>query len=201
MSPTLITVGIPTLNNEGTIGRAIASVRNQTRYDWHLRISDDGSVDGTWSVARAAAATDNRISVSRQRERRMFMNFGDLLANAQTPFFVWLSADDYWAPDFLAACLAALEARRDAVSALPRCAFIGEEHRPGPLTGPLEGPARDRMAQYLEHPGGTRMYGLARTSVLQAAFPRRNMNAYDWHLMLGLLRAGPQVEVPRLLLF
>jgi hypothetical protein len=37
------------------------------------------------------------------------------------------------------------------------------------------------------------MYGLSRTDVVRDAFPRRSMHAYDWYLMLGILRAGPQV--------
>jgi glycosyltransferase involved in cell wall biosynthesis len=199
---TPVTIGIPACDSARTLARAIGSVRAQTCQYWRLVVSDDASTDTTAAIAEAAAKGDARISVVRQPVRRGAMNFGDLLARADTPYFAWLAADDFWAPEFLSRTLAALEARPDAVSALPRAAFVG----PGcsgriPDTATLDGSWPDRVRRFLAHPGGTRMYGLMRTPAAKAAFPLRDMNAYDWALMLGLLAQGPQVEVPEVLLF
>jgi glycosyltransferase involved in cell wall biosynthesis len=194
-----VTICMPAFNSAATLRRAVASVRAQTIGDWRLVISDDCSQDETWELARAVAAEDARIEAIRQPERRMFMNFATGLAGARTPFFVWLAPDDYWAPRFLEASLAALADAPRAVSALPMCRWIG--HVDGPRTDTLDGPPAERLKRYLAAPGGTRMYGLARTEAVQAAFPGRNMNAYDWFLVTGLLRVGPQVEVPEMLLF
>ncbi len=197
-----VTVGIPACESARTLARAIGSVRAQSCADWRLIVSDDASTDASAAIAANAAAQDARITLRRQPARRGVMNFRDLLEGVETPCFAWLAADDFWAPEFLARTLAALEERGDAVSALPRAAFVG----PGtsgriPDTAALDGPWPDRVRRFLAHPGGTRMYGLMRSKALQAAFPPRAMNAYDWALMLGLLAQGPQIEVPEVLLF
>lgn len=197
-----VTICMPARNAEGTLARAIASIRAQTVRDWRLVVADDASTDGTWAIAEAAAAADPRIAAIRQTHRRVFMNFRTGLDTAATPFFVWLAADDYWAPRFLDATLAALAAHPAAVSALPRARFTGISHdEPPPKTATLDGPAEDRIRRFLAAPGGTRMYGLMRTEVVRARFPPCNMNAWDWYLMTGVLRDGPQVEVPEVLLF
>ncbi len=202
MTGPTVTIGIPTYNNARSLARAIASVKGQTFADWRLILSDDQSSDATWTICEEAQRSDPRITATRQSERRMFMNFGDLLNRAETPYFAWLAADDYWAPDFLRSCLAQFERHPEAASVLPRCEFIGAQ--PGvanPGTASLDGPVSNRLRRYLAHPGGTRMYGLMRTEMLQDVFPSRNMNAYDWYLMIGLLNKGPQVEVQVPLLY
>jgi glycosyltransferase involved in cell wall biosynthesis len=201
-SPPRVTICMPARNAEATLARAIASVRAQTVRDWRLVVADDASTDGTCSIAQAAAAADPRVTAVRHADRRIFMNFRTGLDSADTPFFVWLAADDYWAPRFLDATLAALAVAPAAVSALPRARFTGISHdEPPPKTSTLDGPTEDRIRRFLAAPGGTRMYGLMRTEVVRAHFPPRNMNAWDWYLMTGILRYGPQVEVPEVLLF
>ena len=202
MTAPLITVGIPTFNSARTLRRAVASVLAQSEARWVLRLSDDASDDETWAICETLAGTDPRISAVRQPVRRMYLNFGDLAAAATTPYFVWLAADDHWAPEFLARCLTVIAARPEVVSVLPGCAFIGADPaEPAPDTTALDGPRRDRLRRYLAHPGGTRMYGLARTEAVRRAFPAHNMNAYDWFLMIGLLGEGAQAGVDETLLY
>ncbi|GAA0310399.1 glycosyltransferase family 2 protein [Rhodovulum strictum] len=197
--PPRVTICMPACEAETTLDRAIASVRAQTVGDWRLIVADDASGDGTWALAQAAAAADPRITALRQPARLGVMNFATGLERADTPFFVWLAADDYWGPRFLESCLNVLARDARAVSALPRCRWIGRID--GPRTDTLDGPVVQRMRRYLAAPGGTRMYGLMRTAIARAAFPRRAMNAYDWVLMTGILRAGPQIEIPEPMLF
>lgn len=202
MTEPAVTVGIPAHDNARTLARAIASVKGQTFAGWRLILSDDRSTDATWSICQEAERSDARITAMRQTERRMFMNFGDLLTAAKTPFFAWLAADDYWAPDFLRSCLAGFDRNPEAVSLLPRCEYIGAPKGvTNPGTESLDGPVSQRLRRYMAHPGGTRMYGLMRTDVVKQVFPQRNMNAYDWYLMVGMLTKGPQIEVPVPLLY
>lgn len=202
MTEPAVTVGIPAHNNARTLARAIASVKGQAFAGWRLILSDDRSSDETWSICKEAERSDARITAMRQPEQRMFMNFGDLLKQAETPFFAWLAADDYWAPDFLRSCLAGFDRDPSAVSVLPRCEYIAAPRSvANPGTESLDGPVTERLRRYLAHPGGTRMYGLMRTDVAKQVFPPRNMNAYDWYLMVGLLNRGPQLEVPVPLLY
>ena len=195
-----VTIGMPVYQNAATLGRAIASVRAQTFKDWILILTDDGSTDDCLTIAREAAEGDPRIELRRNPERLGYMNFGVSLQLAKTDWFVWLAGDDYWAPAFLEQCLSAIERRPDAVSVLPRWGYSGLG-APAPRTLPLEGTHIARVRRFLAAPGGTRMYGLTKRVALQAAFPRRAFNAYDWYLVLGLLRHGPQIEVPDVLLF
>ncbi len=197
-----ITVGMPCHNNAATLARAIASVRAQTETNWRLILSDDLSSDDSWEICQAAARSDQRITARRQEARRHFLNFSDLLDGVDTPYFAWLSADDYWAPDFLRLGKATLDASPEAISALPRCVYFGPGAREHPPTPSIEGTSRERIGRYLSgHPGGTRMYGLFRTAVLKDALPSRIMNAWDWYLMVGVLKAGAQIEVSVPLLF
>jgi glycosyltransferase involved in cell wall biosynthesis len=200
--PPLVTVGIPAYDNAETIARAIRSVRAQTFRRWRLIVSDDASRDGTAAVCEALAAQDARIRLVRQPRNLMYMNFGFLLRQAETPFFAWLAGDDMWHPAFLESCLAALEARPDAVSAVPRCLFVRGTGvvSQAPDTATIDGDWPARARAFLERPNGTRMYGLFRTDVLKRAFPARNMYAYDLAMTLAALREGPQIGVDRTLI-
>lgn len=194
-----VTVGMPVRNNAATLDRAIASVRAQTVADWRLVICDDASTDGSAEIAARAAADDGRIAVIRQPARLGFATFRTALDAATTPYFAWLAADDLWRPDFLGETLRALEAAPQAVSALPGARFLGSG-RAVPNLGFLRGDAASRLRAFFAHPGGTRLYGLMRTPAAQAAFPPRAANAWDWYLVAALLRAGPQLAVPQVLL-
>jgi glycosyltransferase involved in cell wall biosynthesis len=59
----LVSVVVPAFNVEGYIGDALRSLRAQTVQDIEIIVVDDGSTDGTASVAREHAAQDARIRV------------------------------------------------------------------------------------------------------------------------------------------
>ncbi len=83
--------------------KAIDSVRSQTFSEWQLLIADDGSTDGSGSLAEQMAASDPRIQV-----RRLAQRGGAAQArNAVLPlvtgrYLTFLDADDYWSLDVLA---------------------------------------------------------------------------------------------------
>lgn len=189
-----ITIGMPVYNNAETVERAVRSVQAQSRADWQLIITDDRSSDGSWDIVQALARADARIEAVQNQERRVFLNFKQSLNMADTAFFTWLAADDYWGPEFLALTWEALSKHPDAVSAIPACQYT--DAAGGPYLPSLTTEHSRRLRTFLAAPGGTRMYGLARTEVLRRAFPSRGMHAYDWYLMLGVLKAGPQITLP-----
>jgi glycosyltransferase involved in cell wall biosynthesis len=199
---TPVTIGMPACDSARTLDRAIRSVLAQTDGNWRLVISDDASTDRTATLAEDAARADPRIRVIRQPVRLGAMNFGVLLALADTPLFAWLAADDWWHPRFLEATRSVLDTRPDAVSALPRVAWAAGDGPAGkaPPTAALEGGWDDRARAFLADPGGSRIYGLMRTDAARASFPPEDVHAWDWAFMLGLLAQGPQVALPEVLL-
>ena len=48
-------------NCEGTLKQAVESIRNQTYTDWELIMCDDGSTDGTYTLAKSLAQQDSRL--------------------------------------------------------------------------------------------------------------------------------------------
>lgn len=191
-----VTIGVPCFCNAKTIARTIASIKSQSFSDFRVVISDDHSEDETYEICRTEAEKDQRFHVVQQKQRLGFLNFGELLKTVDTPYFVWLAGDDWWEAEFLEYTIDALEEHPSAVSALPNCAFVGPtKAKKKPTNHAILGTWRQRAASFLADTNGSRMYGLHRTRALQRAFPTKTMNAYDWYLMLGMLKQGPQIAV------
>jgi len=92
----MISIVIPTLNEEKYIGRLLQSLNNQTFKDFEVIVVDGSSEDGTKEIARKYKAKfipTNIRNVSHQR------NLGAELAAYSRILF--LDADGYLEPDFL----------------------------------------------------------------------------------------------------
>ena len=89
---------MPTYNRADVIGRALASVREQTFEDWELLIVDDGSTDGT---AEMVSGVDDRIRVIRQDNAGTYVARNNGLAHARGRLITFLDSDDAWLPHFL----------------------------------------------------------------------------------------------------
>lgn len=101
MNSKLVTVIMPTFNNQETIGEAISSVINQTYDNWELLIIDDGSTDETLDVVRNFKNNNKKIRVlnTPHMGNSFARNYG--LNNAQGELFAFLDSDDYYDLDFL----------------------------------------------------------------------------------------------------
>ena len=106
-----VTVVIPAYNAAATLAPALESVLAQTYDDFEVIVVDDGSTDGTASVAAGFGSpvrcirTENG-GVSRARNRGLEEAEGALVA--------FLDADDLWRPDKLARQVPALADRPGA---------------------------------------------------------------------------------------
>lgn len=85
---------------------------------------DDGSCDGTASVAAAFAALDPRIRLIRQENTGVSAARNRGLSALGTPYVLFLDADDWLAPDALARLSAALDAAPDAVAAFGQHTYV-----------------------------------------------------------------------------
>lgn len=91
---------MPAYNAEATIDAAIESVIGQRRADWELIIIDDGSTDGTRTVADRYAQADARVSVYSQANAGTGAAITAGVERATGEFIVQLGADDELLPDY-----------------------------------------------------------------------------------------------------
>ncbi|MFO0900874.1 MAG: glycosyltransferase family 2 protein [Pirellulales bacterium] len=106
-----VSVGLPVYNGEAYLAQAIEAVRAQTLVDWELVISDNGSTDRTAEICSHYAAQDARVRLERQENNRgAAWNFNRVFELSRGELFKWAAHDDLCAPDFLARCVAVLDA-------------------------------------------------------------------------------------------
>ena len=108
MSPPLVSVCVPTRNQAGYLGDAIASALAQD-VDLEVLVHDDASLDGTEAVV--AKFADPRVRYLRhERPLGVALNRNSCLASAQGRYVAWLDSDDEYLTGALARQLAVLEA-------------------------------------------------------------------------------------------
>jgi glycosyltransferase involved in cell wall biosynthesis len=98
-----VTILIPTFNRAERLKVAISSVLGQTYQNLVLVVFDNASTDNTESVVAEFASKDKRVQYVRQEKNvGMNENFNFALKFINTPFFCFLSDDDYYLNTFLA---------------------------------------------------------------------------------------------------
>lgn len=103
----LISVIIPTFNNQKTIRETIETVLDQTYSNYELIIINDGSTDSTFKIINSIKDPRTKVfsypnsGVSASRNRGIHHASGDFIA--------FLDADDLWTKDKLEAQLKALK--------------------------------------------------------------------------------------------
>ncbi len=106
-STPLISVIIPTFNNEKTISETIETVLSQTFSDFELIIINDGSSDSTLDVVNSI--NDPRIEVYSYPNSGVSASRNRGIARARGEFIAFLDADDLWTKDKLKVQLKALQ--------------------------------------------------------------------------------------------
>jgi glycosyltransferase involved in cell wall biosynthesis len=119
MSEPLVTVVVPTRNNERTIEACLASVREQTHQPLELIVVDNSSTDRTPEIAEEIAD----VVVTAGPERSAQRNRG--LELARGSWYLWIDSDMVLPPETVAAGLAAAEEHGAPAVALPE-RTIGE---------------------------------------------------------------------------
>lgn len=130
-----VTVIIPVFNGERFIGEALDSVLAQTRAPHEVIVVDDGSTDGSASLAeRRAGVRCLRIEhagVSGARNRA--------IAEARGAWLAFLDADDRWLPGKLACQLEAARTRPEVSVFLGKKRMFFDGPSPPWYDGPGEG--------------------------------------------------------------
>jgi glycosyltransferase involved in cell wall biosynthesis len=125
-----VSVGLPTYNRCLQLRRAIESVLNQTHTNIELVISDNASTDDTQSVCEEYARRDSRVRYIRQPKNiGMIPNFNSVLRESASPYFMWLSDDDWLDERYVELCISVLRQHADyALVAGVNRYYIGDSH-------------------------------------------------------------------------
>ena len=96
-----ITVIIPTYKRPQLLKRAVRSVLNQTYPNFQICIYDNASEDETESIVRELAREDERVIYHcHAKNIGPYANYNYGLRHVDTPFFSFLSDDDFLLPEF-----------------------------------------------------------------------------------------------------
>lgn len=118
-SKPVVSIGLPVFNGEKFVHEALASILAQTFTDFELIISDNASNDSTEAICRSCASSDPRVRYIRQSTNLgAFGNFAAVLKEASGKYFMWASADDFFAKNHVANLVDALEKEPDALVAM-----------------------------------------------------------------------------------
>lgn len=94
-----VSVLMPAFNVECYISEAIASVLSQTYDNFELIVIDDGSSDGTLSIAESHARKDGRIKVVSHSNEGMGASLNRALDLVNNQWIIRMDADDIMVPN------------------------------------------------------------------------------------------------------
>lgn len=173
----LVTIGLPVYNGAPEVSIALESLVNQAYQNIRIIISDNASTDGTLAICEKFAEKDSRITIIKKTENEGAVeNFRTVLNAADSEFFMWAAADDYWHPGFIDDLLPVLRSNPEAGVAM--CA-VERQYPDGPLydvvrfNGELDPNGMGNLWLNRKILSGKKfnlfIYGLFRTKMLQRA--------------------------------
>lgn len=135
MAGTGIAIGVPIHNGARYLEQALEALLAQSRGDFGIVLLDDGSVDGSESIAREYARRDRRIAFFRNDSRTGLVNawtrVAELAGDAYAPrYFAWFSDHDWVAPDWLERLAEVLEECPGTVLAHARTVHVDADGSP-----------------------------------------------------------------------
>lgn len=175
--PPRVTIGMPVYNGALTIAQSLENLLGQSFDDFELVISDNASTDDSVRIIESYCQRDARIRLIRQScNVGANGNFSAVVDAARGEYFKWSTCSDLCSPDFLAHCVAFLDAHPDVVLAAPATRLF-ETHpdEAMPYAGDIEilddSPARrfQRLIETIKL--NNAMNGLIRSSALRARSP------------------------------
>lgn len=97
----MFSIIIPLYNKVDYCVKAIESVISQSYTDWECIIVDDGSTDGSGSIADKYANENAKISVIHQNNAGVSAARNNGAKQSNGDYICFLDADDWWSPLFL----------------------------------------------------------------------------------------------------
>jgi glycosyltransferase involved in cell wall biosynthesis len=203
-----VSIGMPVYNGAEWIRATIDSVLAQTYRDLELVISDNASSDATEQICREYQQRDPRVRYFRNPSNvGVSNNFNKAFERSRGQFFKWTSCSDLIDPQFIARCMAVIEARPEVVLVFPRTRlFQGTVANGTDYEERLQQlDVRDPVARFEHYTKVARlnniMHGLIRADALRPTPLYRKFIAADYNMIAELLLYGPAVHLPEVLHF
>lgn len=203
----LVGLGMPVFNGAAFLAETLESILRQSFEDFELVICDNASTDATEAICRAFAARDSRIRYHRNATNLgAHPNYNRTFQLARGKYFKWVPHDDVLHPDYLAACVLALEESRDAVACQTQLDFIDGMGAKLGLVGTnlagadsVQAATRFRAATLRPH-NCYEVMGLFRRSELGASVLLESFHGADRALVADMALRGRILHVPQPLL-
>ncbi len=198
-----LTIALPVYNGAAFLRPCVASILSQSFGDFELLILDNASSDASLEICQSFRDPRIRIYAS-DTNRGAAWNFNRGFSLARGRYFKWAACDDVLEPDFLRACVDALDADPEAVLAYTYVMVLDSWGRTlGPYlkrarSGAASAAERFREMAYRSHAchmvfGVIRREVLAQTGLIGAYF------SSDRVLLAHLAMLGRFIEIPRAL--
>ena len=163
----IVSIGVPVYNAEKYLRASLDSLLAQTFRDFEIVISDNGSTDATLEICREYAERDPRVRyVHNDVNRGLVWNHLRVQDLARGRFFMFGPQDDWFAPEYVEHCVAALEADPGVSYVYSQAlvmdesgARIGREITRQRVSDPSPS---TRFWDFLVVKGGINFYGMAR---------------------------------------
>lgn len=187
-----------TYNGEKYLRAQLESFENQTHKNWHLIVSDDGSVDGTLRILEEFEERwgSEKLSVRHGPKNGFCANFLSLAADGQieADYFAFSDQDDVWLPRKLAAALAKLDGNQ-AVPGLycGRTTYVKDDLKPYAMSPLFAFPGTFRNALVQSIAGGNTMLFNKPAKKLIETAGRLNPVSHDWWLYQMVTASGGEV--------
>ena len=189
-------IALPVHNGEDYLARTLESILAQTYRDFELVISDNASTDRTSAICREFAARDPRIRYHRQsRNLGAVANFNRAHDLASGEYFKWAAHDDVLEPEYLAKCIAALDAKPDAILCQSVVKIVDDENQVLEVCRPV-GPGADsprpsvRLAARLRQQRCLDVFGVIRADAMRGLMIRGDHIGADRTLLSELALRG-----------
>jgi glycosyltransferase involved in cell wall biosynthesis len=185
---TTVSVIIPCYNHANFLADAIKSVRTQRWPATEIIVVDDGSTDGSSSVA----AQFPEVRLIRQPNRGLSAARNAGLAACRGDVLIFLDADDVLLPDSVEAAVRALESNPDAMMVFGQVEYMHENGRP--MEHPIPTVSTNFYEEFLRR-NYIRMPGMAafRRAVFEllGGFDPACSPTADYDLYLRIMRRFP----------
>lgn len=139
-----ITIIITTYKRPQLLKRAVNSVLQQTHSDFQLCVYDNASGDETAEIMNAFVKKDSRVKYHQHPQNiGMMANYEYGLSRVNTPYFCFLSDDDYLLPNFFKTALEGFREHPEA--AFSACGVLAVDEKGKIVANPLSNWKREGL--------------------------------------------------------